>query len=167
LPIPLGTIKAESESIAVMFVEEKLKELGLELPQAPAPKGVYIGAKWVGNIAFSCGQGPFASTKHGMVGKDVTIDEGYKASQEVCLNCLAQLKKQLGSLDRIKQVLQVIGFVNSAEGFMDQPKVLNGFTDLLVQLYGTPEGLPARAAIPVHHPGWIIVEAWMVVELKE
>jgi enamine deaminase RidA (YjgF/YER057c/UK114 family) len=150
-----------------MLVEEKLGKLGLKLPLPPAPKGVYIGAKWAGNIAFSCGQGPFETTKRGMVGKDLTVEEGYKAAQEVCLNCLAQLKKQLGSLDRIKQVLQVIGFINSAEGFMDQPKVLNGFTDLLVQLYGDPEGKPARAALPIHHPGWIAVEAWMVVELKQ
>jgi enamine deaminase RidA (YjgF/YER057c/UK114 family) len=150
-----------------MSVEEKLKEMGLELPAAPAPMGNYIGAKWAGNIAFSCGQGPFRSTKRGMVGQELTVEEGYQAARETCLNCLAQLKKHLGSLDRIKQVLQVIGFINSAEGFMQQPAVLNGFTDLLVELFGNPGGKPARAALPVHHPGWIALEAWMVVELKE
>ncbi|MGD0803563.1 MAG: RidA family protein [Candidatus Bathyarchaeia archaeon] len=150
-----------------MSIEAKLKKLGLELPSPPNYKGNYIGAKWANNIAFSCGQGPFDKTKRGMVGKELTLDEGYKAAQEVGLNCLSQLKRQLGSLDRIKQILQVIGFVNSADGFMDQPKVLNGFTDLLVNLYGDPEGKPARAAIPLHHPGWVAVEAWMVVELKE
>jgi enamine deaminase RidA (YjgF/YER057c/UK114 family) len=150
-----------------MSIEEKLKKLGLELPLPPNYKGNYIGAKWAYKIAFSCGQGPFETTKRGMVGKDLTLDEGYKAAQETCLNCLAQLKRQIGSLDRIKQILQVIGFINSAEGFMDQPKVLNGFTDLLVKLYGDPEGKPARAALPLHHPSWIAVEAWMVVELKD
>jgi enamine deaminase RidA (YjgF/YER057c/UK114 family) len=150
-----------------MFIEAKLKRLGLELPPPPAPKGNYIGAKWVGNIAFSCGQGPFSTTKRGMVGKELTLEEGYKAAQEAGLNCLSQLKKQLGNLDRIKQVLQVVGFVNSAEGFMDQPKVMNGFTDMLVNLFGDPEGKPARTSLPLHHPGWIAVEAWMVVELKE
>jgi enamine deaminase RidA (YjgF/YER057c/UK114 family) len=150
-----------------MSVEEKLKKMGLELPPAPAPMGNYIGAKWAGNIAFSCGQGPFRSTKRGMVGQELTVEEGYQAARETCLNCLAQLKKHLGSLDRIKQVLQVIGFINSAEGFMQQPAVLNGFTDLLVELFGNPGGKPARAALPVHHPGWIAIEAWMVVELKE
>ncbi|MFA5868950.1 MAG: RidA family protein [Candidatus Bathyarchaeia archaeon] len=150
-----------------MSIEAKLKKLGLELPPAPAPKGNYIGAKWVGNIAFSCGQGPFNTTKRGLVGKELTMEEGYKAAQEAGLNCLAQLKKQLGSLDRIKQVLQVVGFVNSAEGFMDQPKVMNGFTDLLVNLFGDPEGKPARTSLPLHHPGWIAVEAWVVVELKD
>ena len=150
-----------------MGVENKLHLLGLKLPEAPAPMGNYIGAKWSKNIGFSCGQGPFTSTKRGLVGKDLTIKEGYKAAQETCLNCLAQLKKQLGSLDKIKQVLQVVGFINSAEGFMDQPAVLNGFTDLLVELYGDPEGKPARAALPIYHPGWIAIEAWMVVELQE
>lgn len=150
-----------------MLVEEKLKKLGLELPSPPNYKGNYIGAKISSDrIVFVCGQGPFASSKHGMVGREVTVEEGYKAAQEVCLNSLAQLKRQIGDLDRVKQVLQVIGVVNSAEGFFDQPKVLNGFTDLLVELFGDPEGKPARAALPTHFPGWIIVEAWMTVELK-
>ncbi len=153
--------------VGIMNVEEKMKELGIELPEAPAPKGNYIGAKWAGNIAFSCGQGPFSSTKRGMVGKDLTVEEGYQAARETGLNCLAQLKAQLGSLNGITQVLQVIGFINSAEGFMDQPAVLNGFTDLLVSIWGDPQGKPARAAYPAHHPGWIALEAWMVVELEE
>ena len=150
-----------------MSIEEKLEKMGVKLPPAPAPKGNYIGAKWAGNIAFSCGQGPFEMTKKGLIGDDLTLEEGYKAAREVGLNCLAQLKDRLGSLERIKQVLQVVGFINSAKGFMKQPAVLNGFTDLLVELWGDPEGKPARAALPVHHPGWIAVEAWMVVELKD
>ena len=148
-----------------MLIEEKLAKLGLKLPSPPAPKGNYIGAKYARNIAFSCGQGPISTSKRGLVGKDLTLEEGYKAAQEACLNCLSQLKKQLGSLDKIKQVLQVIGYVNSEVGFMDQHKVMNGYTDLLVELFGDPEGKPARAALPVHHPGWIAVEAYMVVEL--
>jgi enamine deaminase RidA (YjgF/YER057c/UK114 family) len=150
-----------------MNVEERLKGLGIKLPEAPQYKGNYIGAKWAGNIAFSCGQGPFESTKKGAVGEDLTIEEGYRGAREVGLNCLAQLEAQLGSLNRIKQVLQVVGFVNSKPGFQDQPKVLNGMTDLLVDIFGSPEGKPARAAIPVYNPGWICVEAWMVVELHE
>jgi enamine deaminase RidA (YjgF/YER057c/UK114 family) len=163
----LTTVKATVHMFRPMSIEAKLKNLGLELPPPPNYKGNYIGAKWANNIAFSCGQGPFQTTKRGMVGKELTLEEGYKAAQEVGLNCLSQLKRQLGSLDRIKQVLQVVGFINSADGFMDQPKVLNGFTDMLVSIYGDPEGKPARAAIPLHHPGWVAVEAWMVVELKE
>jgi enamine deaminase RidA (YjgF/YER057c/UK114 family) len=150
-----------------MNVEERIKELGIKLPKAPQYKGNYIGAKWAGNIAFSCGQGPFETTKNGAVGEDLTIEEAYQGAREVGLNCLAQLKGQLGSLNRIKQVLQVVGFVNSKPGFQDQPKILNGMTDLLVEIFGNPEGKPARAAIPVYNPGWICVEAWMVVELHE
>jgi enamine deaminase RidA (YjgF/YER057c/UK114 family) len=150
-----------------MSVEDRMEDLGIVLPKAPAPKGHYIGAKWAGNIAFSCGQGPFETTKRGMVGDELTLDEGYQAAREVGLNCLAQLKEHLGSLDRIAQVLQVVGFINSAEGFMKQPAVLNGFTDLLIEIWGDPRGKPARAALPVHHPRWIAVEAWMVVELKD
>ena len=150
-----------------MNVEERIKELGIKLPDAPGYKGNYIGAKWAGNIAFSCGQGPANTTNRGMVGKDLTIEEGYQGAREVGLNCLAQLKSQLGSLNKNKQVLQVVGFINSEYRFMDQPKVLNGMTDLLIEIFGDYEGRPARAALPVHHPGWICVEAWMVVELHE
>ena len=150
-----------------MSVEEKLENLGLELPSVPAPLGAYIGAKRAGKIVFSAGQGPFKTTKSGLVGEDLTIEEGYRAAREACLNCLAQLKALIGDLTRIKQVLQVVGFINSAEGFMDQPAVLNGFTELLIELFGPERGRPTRAALPAHHPGWIAVEAWMVVELKE
>ena len=150
-----------------MSVEEKLEKLGLKLPPAPAPVGVYVGAKQAGNIVFSAGQGPFRTTRRGLVGKDLTLEEGYQAARETCLNCLAQLITVVGDLDRIEQVLQVVGFINSAEDFMQQPAVLNGFTDLLVELFGPERGKPARAALPVHLPGWIAVEAWMVVELKK
>ena len=71
------------------------------------------------------------------------------------------------NLDKIKQVIQVIGFINSSEGFMNQPAVLNGFTDLLVELFGKEKGTPTRAALPVHHPGWISIEAWMIVEIEQ
>lgn len=153
-------------SHAIMTVEQKLETLGLKLPPTPAPAGIYVGAKQAGNLVFSAGQGPFTTTKRGMVGKDLTVDEGYQAARESCLRCLSQLKSVIGDLDRIKQVVQVIGFINSAEGFMQQPSVLNGFTELLVQLFGSEAGKPARTALPAHHPGWIAVEAWMVVELK-
>lgn len=150
------------------LIEDKLKKLGLTLPPPPDPAGVYLGAKKARSLVFSAGQGPFRSTKRGMVGEGhLTVDEGYQAARETCLNCLAQLKKAIGDLDKINQVVHVVGFVNSAEGFYEQPKVLNGFTDLLVELFGPEKGKPARAAIPVHHPGWITVEAWMVVELKD
>ena len=150
-----------------MSVEERLEKLGVKLPPPPPPVANYVGAKQAGSIVTSAGQGPFRTTKRGLVGRDLTLEEGYQAAREVCLNCLAQLKAVIGDLDRIGQVLQVVGFINSAEGFMQQPAVLNGFTDLLVELFGAERGRPARAALPVCHPGWIAVEAWMVVELRK
>jgi enamine deaminase RidA (YjgF/YER057c/UK114 family) len=149
-----------------MLVEEKLTKIGLKLPYPPAPEGAYLGAKQSGKIAFTCGQNPFITTKRGLIGKDLSLEEGYKAAQETCLNCLAQLKNLIGSLERIKQVLQVVGFINSADGFMDQPKIMNGFTDLLVSLYGEKNGKPTCAVIPINHTGLEAIEAWMIVELK-
>lgn len=149
-----------------MVIEDQLKKLGLNLPNPPPPEGNYVGAKLSGVMAFTSGQTPFTTTKRGLVGKDLTIDEGYSAARETCLNCLAQLKCLLGSLDRIKQVIQVVGYINSAEGFMDQAKVLNGFTDLLTQLFGEVDARPVRAAIPIHHLGLEAIEVWMIVEVK-
>jgi enamine deaminase RidA (YjgF/YER057c/UK114 family) len=149
-----------------MVIEYQLTKLGLKLPNPPNPEGNYLGAKLSGTIAFTCGQNPFTTTKRGLIGRDLKTDEGYNAAQETCLNCLAQLKNLLGDLDRIKQVLQVVGFINSTEDFLDHDKILNGFTDLLVKLYGEINGRPARVAIPIHHPGLEAIEAWMVVEIK-
>jgi len=149
-----------------MSIEDKLGKLGLKLPTAPAPAGTYVGAKQVGKLVFSANQGPFRTTKRGFVGKDLTIEEAYQAARECCLNCLAQLKSVIGNLDRIKQVVEVRGFVNSAEGFTQQPAVMNGFTELLVELFGPESGKPARGALPAHIPGWMAVNAYMVVELN-
>ena len=150
-----------------MDIEEKIGKLGLELPSPAPPVATYIGAKQTGNLVFTAGQAPFRTTKRGMVGEDLTVEEGYQAARETCLNCLSRLKAVIGDLNKIRQVMQVIGFINSAEGFMNQPAVLNGFTDLLVELFGKEKGTPTRAALPVHHPGWISIEAWMIVEIKQ
>ena len=149
-----------------MMIEDRLRKMGLKLPLPPAPEGNYVGAKVSGSIAFTCGQNPFKTSKRGLVGSNLTTEEGYNAAQETCLNCLAQLKSLLGSLDKVKKVLQVVGFINVAEGFMEQDKVMNGFTDLLIQLYGEMDGKPTLVAIPINHPGIEAIEAWMYAELK-
>jgi enamine deaminase RidA (YjgF/YER057c/UK114 family) len=149
-----------------MSVEEKLEKLGLKLPVAPTPAGTYIGSKQTGKLVYTASQGPFPTTKRGLVGKDLNVEEGYKAAREACLNCLAQLKSVIGDLNRVYKVVHVVGMVNSEEGFNDVPKVLNGFTDLLVELYGSDNGKPARAVMPIHHGGWPAVSAYMIVELK-
>lgn len=150
-----------------MKVEEKLKSLGLELPEPPKPAGAYIGAKEAGGFVFVAGQGPGPGFKMGKIGKDLTLEEGYEAAKRTALNCLAQLKALIGDLDRVEKVMQVIGFINSADGFRQQPAVLNGFTELLIKIFGDEVGRPTRAAIAVSVEGWLPVEAYMIVKLKD
>jgi len=155
-------------------VEKELTKLGLTLPPAPKPAGNYVGAKRVGNIVYVSGQGPsltMASGERynikGRVGRDLTVEEGYEAAKLCALNCLAQLKAVVGSLDKVESVLKVTGFVNSADGFGKQPLVMNGFTDLLAKVFGPEHGVPARISLPVSLEGWLAVEADMVVAMKE
>ena len=148
-------------------VEEKLKSLGLELPEPPKPVGAYIGAKEAGGFVFVAGQGPGPGFKMGKIGKDLTLEEGYEAAKRTALNCLAQLKALIGDLDRVEKIMQVIGFINSADGFRQQPAVLNGFTELLIKIFGDEVGRPTRAAIAVSVEGWLPVEAYMIVKLKD
>jgi len=148
-------------------VEEKLKSLGLELPEPPKPAGAYIGAKEAGGFVFVAGQGPGPGFKMGKIGKDLTLEEGYEAAKRTALNCLAQLKALIGDLDRVEKIMQVIGFINSADGFRQQPAVLNGFTELLIKIFGDEVGRPTRAAIAVSVEGWLPVEAYMIVKLKD
>mgnify|MGYP000179705462 CR=1 FL=1 len=150
-----------------MKVEEKLKSLGLELPEPPKPVGAYIGAKEAGGFVFVAGQGPGPGFKMGKIGKDLTLEEGYEAAKRTALNCLAQLKALIGDLDRVEKIMQVIGFINSADGFRQQPAVLNGFTELLIKIFGDEVGRPTRAAIAVSVEGWLPVEAYMIVKLKD
>jgi enamine deaminase RidA (YjgF/YER057c/UK114 family) len=155
-------------------VEKELTKLGLALPVAPKPAGNYIGAKKIGNIVYVSGQGPALTTASGerynikgRVGRDLTIEEGYEAAKLCALNCLAQLKGLIGSLDNVESVLKVTGFVNSADGFSKQPAVMNGFTDLLAKIFGPERGIPTRISLPVSLEGWLAVEADMVVAIKD
>ena len=137
-------------------IESKLKEMGLELP-APfkVPEGVKLPFSWVrirGNRAFISGHGPqdtdgsFAPPL-GKVGKDLTIEEGYESARKVALSMLGTLKRELGDLDRVAAWLRVFGMVNSAPGFDQQPRVINGFSDLILELYGPERGGHARSAV--------------------
>jgi enamine deaminase RidA (YjgF/YER057c/UK114 family) len=122
-----------------MHVEAKLQELGLELPPTPRPAANYVGAVQTGNLLFVSGHGPTQDGKIvyvGKVGKDLSIEEGYEAARLVALNCLASAKSVIGDLDRITRVVKILGMVNCSEDFGDQPKVINGASDLLVQLFG-------------------------------
>ena len=150
-----------------MEVEKRLKDLGIELPEPPKPKGAYIGAKKAGVFVYTAGQGPGDDFKRGKIGRDLTLEEGYEAARRCAINCLAQLKAVIGDLDRVESVVRVTGYINSADGFTQQPAVLNGFTDLLIKIFGDEAGRPTRAAIAVSVEGWIPVEADMIVKLRE
>jgi enamine deaminase RidA (YjgF/YER057c/UK114 family) len=151
-----------------MGVEEKLKALGLELPPPPQPAANYVGAVQTGNLLFISGHGPTKDgnfTYRGKVGKDLSVEEGYEAARLVALNCLASAKRVIGDLDRITRVVKLLGMVNCTEDFNDHPKVINGASDLLVQLFGD-SGRHARSAVGMQAlPFGIAVEIEMIVEI--
>jgi enamine deaminase RidA (YjgF/YER057c/UK114 family) len=132
-------------------VDARLKALGLSLPAAPNPVANYVPYLVAGDLLFISGQVSKAgdgTVVTGSVGTDVSIEQGQQAAKLCALNILAQAKAALGSLDRVKQVLKLTGFVNSAAGFGDQPKVVNGASDLMVEVLGD-KGRHTRAAVGV------------------
>jgi enamine deaminase RidA (YjgF/YER057c/UK114 family) len=149
--------------------EESLVALGFELPQPPAAGGNYVSAKRVGEIVYLSGvvsAGP-QGVITGTAGLDRTIDEAYAAARSCALTQLAVLKRELGSLDRIAEVLTLIGYVNADSGFEDSPAVINGASDFLVAVLGEA-GRHVRAAIGVSAlPRNALVEVQMTVRVKE
>jgi len=149
--------------------EESLASLGFELPQLPAAGGNYVSAKRVGEIVYLSGvisTGPQGIVT-GTAGLDRTIEEGYAAARACALTQLAVLKRELGSLDRIAEVLTVNGYVNADPGFADSPAVINGASDLLVAVLGEA-GRHVRAAVGVSAlPRNALVEIQMSVRVKE
>jgi enamine deaminase RidA (YjgF/YER057c/UK114 family) len=136
--------------------EARLKELGLVLPEPlRTPPGLKLPFPWVrvyGDRAYVSGHGPqnpdgSLAEPLGKVGADLTVDEGYHAARLVALSILGSLKRELGDLDRVAAWLRVFGMVNSAPGFNQQPLVINGFSDLILELYGPERGLHARSAV--------------------
>ncbi len=130
-------------------IEARLQELGIELPEAAAPVANYVPYVIDGKQLWVAGQVPFwnGAVKYtGVVGQDISIDEAVDAARVCALNILAQTKAALGDLDRIARVIKLGGFVNGAPGFTDQPKVINGASDLLVEVLGD-KGLHARSAV--------------------
>jgi enamine deaminase RidA (YjgF/YER057c/UK114 family) len=134
-----------------MSFDERLEALGLELPSAPKPVASYIPAVRSGHLLFLSGVLPFRNgqlTCTGKVGRELTTDQGSAASRTAVLNALAVARQELGTLDRINKVVRMVGHVASAEGFVQQPAVINGASDLLVQIFGEA-GRHARVAIGV------------------
>lgn len=149
--------------------EERIGALGLTLPQPPGPGGNYVSAKRLGAVLYL--SGVISTGPHGVItgtaGVDRGIEEGYAAAQACALIQLAVIRRELGSLDRVAEVLTLNGYVNAASGFGDSPAVINGASDLLVNVFGEA-GRPVRAALGVSAlPRHALVEIQMTVRVKE
>ena len=152
-----------------MNPETKLHELNLELPPAPKPVGVYKPIVIVGNLAYVSGHGPLKPDQSlitGRVGADVDLAGGKLAARQVGLAILATLRSELGSLDRVKRVVKVLGMVNCTPDFLDHPKVINGCSELFAEVFGAENGVGARSAVGMGSlPGNIAVEIEAIFEL--
>lgn len=143
--------------------EKKLAEMGLQLPPVSKPIANYVKAVRVGNLVFLSGHG---TDVIGKVGKEVTIEQGYEAARQTGLSLLASLKAEIGNLNKVKRLVKVLGMVNCTEGFGDQPKVINGFSDLMVAVFGE-RGKHARSAVGMYAlPNNMAVEIEMIVEVE-
>ena len=153
-----------------MKVEMKIKEMGLELPPAGTPTANFVPAVRTGNLVFLSGHGPGrydGTLIKGKVGADLNVDEGYDASRQVALVLLASLKAEIGDLDKVRRIVKLLGMVNCTPDFVDQPKVINGASDLLVEVFGE-KGKHARSAVGMNAlPMNISVEIEMIVEVEE
>ncbi len=151
-----------------MGVDERLRELGIDLPEPPPPAGNYVGAVTVGNLVFLSGHGPRSTSgdySSGKVGSELTLEQGQEEARQVGLNMLATLRAEIGDLDRVRRVVKVLGMVNAAPDFRDHPKVINGFSDLMVEVFGET-GRGARSAVGMGSlPFQIPVEVEMIVEI--
>ena len=153
-----------------MNFEDKIKEFQIELPEAKAPVGSYVATKIVGNLLYISGQISMNSKGElikGKVGKDLTTDEAYKAAERCGLSIVAQVKKACdGDLSKIKSCVKLTGFVNSTEDFTEQPKVINGASDLIASIFGEA-GMHTRAAVSANSlPLGVSVEVDAIFELN-
>jgi enamine deaminase RidA (YjgF/YER057c/UK114 family) len=147
-----------------MSVEKKLKQLGISLAPVTPPVANYVNAVRTGNLLFLAGKGPAAGVA-GLVGKEISVEQAYGHARATGLNLMAVMREELGSLDRVKRIVKVLGMVNAVPGFTDQPKVINGCSDLFVEVFGE-RGKHARSAVGMGSlPGNIPVEIEVIVEV--
>jgi len=145
--------------------EDKLAELGLELPPLRPALGDYVRCVRVGNLLFTAGQG--VDQYHGKLGRDLTVEEGYMAAQQSMLNLFSVVKDEIGELSKVKQFVKVLGMVNSTEDFTDQPKVMNGASDLIGKVFGD-KGKHGRSAVGMAQlPNNTAIEIEMIVEIED
>jgi enamine deaminase RidA (YjgF/YER057c/UK114 family) len=152
-----------------MQIKQELEKMGFTLP-IPKPVAAYVPAVRSGNLVFTAGQGPTVDGKPmftGKLGRELTEEQGYKAAQLCVVNCLACVKSLIGDLDKVEQVVKLLGFVASVDGFTRQPWVMNGASELLIKLYGD-KGKHARSAIGTNQlPLDIPVEVEIVVRVRD
>ena len=132
-----------------MSAEDNLRKFNINLPHAPDPVGLYVASKIVGNLVFISGQVSFDSNGKlikGKIGKEINIEQGQEAAKFCALNLLSQLRKICGNLDKVKGCIKITGYVNSIDSFVDQPKVVNGASDLISKVFGE-NGKHTRAAV--------------------
>ena len=150
--------------------EENLKNLGITLPKISSPIANYVNYVRTGNLIYFSGTGPSIEDQgfvKGKLGKDLTIDQGREAARITGINMIANLKNAIGDLSKVKKIVKVFGMVNSTESFTDQPKVINGFSDLMVAVFGE-KGKHARSAVGmIALPLNMAVEIEMIVEVEE
>lgn len=151
-----------------MSAERRLRELGITLPQVSSPSANYVNAVQTGNLLYLAGKGPLTvdgKRPSGKLGRDFTIEEGYQHARATGLDLIAVMKAELGSLDRVKRIVKVLGMVNCVPEFTDPPKVINGASDLFVEVFGD-KGRHARSAVGMNSlPMGIPVEIEMIVEV--
>jgi enamine deaminase RidA (YjgF/YER057c/UK114 family) len=152
-----------------MGAEARLKKLGITLPPRSTPVANYIPSVRVGKLLFTAGHVPIRDGKptvRGKLGRELSVEEGYKIARDVGLHLLATVRGALGSLDKVKRVVKVLAMVASAEGFTDQPKVINGLSDLMVEVFGEA-GRHARSAVGLAElPLGVPIEIEMILEVK-
>jgi len=153
-----------------MSAEDRIVELQLELPEAPTPTHVYKSVVIVGNMCYVSGHGPLKTDKTmitGLVGKDLNLEEGRAAARQCGLAILATVRRALGGLDRVNRLVKTLGMVNSAPDFYQQPAVINGFSQLMADVFGPDHGVGARSAVGMGPlPGNIAVEVECIFELR-
>lgn len=153
-----------------MKIQEKLKELGIQLPPPSRPMANYEMSARIGNALYSSGAGYMKDGKPaitGKLGEDVSMEQGYHAARGTALQLLSNLQDELGSLDKIKSFVKILGFVNSTDDFIRQPEVINGASDIIIEVFGD-KGKHARSAVGVNTlPFDLPVEIELIVELED
>ena len=169
--LTLSTTTQLKNGAATLSADARIEELGIDLTQPSNPIANYVPAVRVGNLLFLSGNGPRRGSSSemvtGKVGADLTVEEGYEAARLVGIQLLASIKRELGTLDSVERCVKALGMVNAVPEFTQQPAVINGFSDLMVEVFGE-NGKHARSAVGMGSlPNNIAVEIELIVKLKD